>query len=346
MKNELNQINILYLIKTMDVGGAEKFTLNLCKYFSAKVKKIVVYSSGGIFVKQLEKINIEHIKSERANSGNLLKIRSEISKIISHGNFDIIHSQHRIFLPILKTINTGTAKIIYTANNFFDDIYQKLLFADLAVAISPSIQNNLFKTTFLSKDKIRRVNYGVEINRPHNKENGKFVLGFIGRLIKEKGINQLVEAIKKINQNNVELIICGDGPEKNDIYNIVNHIPENKIQLLEPLINIDTVYDKIDALILPTSLNEGLPISILEALIKKKIVISTNSGAITDVVVDNETGLILENNSPKCILEKITWILNNKREIELIKEKGYQKVKTEYSMKAMLEGYERLYIDG
>src|SRR3989304_6716462 len=116
--NNPDKLKILYLIKTMNVGGAERFTFNLCRYFSDKVKKITVFSSGGIFADELNKTRVKCINSSFAKSKNLPAIRSELKQIITEKDFDIIHVQHRIFLPLLMTLNTGSAKIIYTANNF------------------------------------------------------------------------------------------------------------------------------------------------------------------------------------------------------------------------------------
>ena len=62
MTTELKRVKILFLVKTMDIGGAERFTLNLCRYFKDKTSGITVASSGGIFVDCLEQAGIKHIK--------------------------------------------------------------------------------------------------------------------------------------------------------------------------------------------------------------------------------------------------------------------------------------------
>lgn len=331
----------------MDVGGAERFTLNLCNYFSDRVKNITVYSSGGIFTEELKKINVRHIISGIAGSKNLPGLRAEIKGIICEGNFDIIHAQHRIYLPVLKSMNTGKAIIIYTANNFFNDFYQKLIFPDKAVAISPSIEKNLLNTLLINSGKISRINYGVEIKESFKPLRENISLGYMGRLIKEKGIYQLVNAVRGINSNRIRLIICGDGPERNGLLKIIgNGEKDCKIELLPPTLDIDHVYNLFDALVLPTALNEGLPISILEALARKILVISTAQGALSDVISDNVTGLLLEDNSEKSIINKISYLLENPPAINLMRENGYQKVKSEFSIDAMLDGYERLYVEG
>lgn len=342
MIKTLSRIKILYLVKTMGVGGAEKFTLNLCRHFSGITKSVAVYSSGGIFVEELNRINVRHLRSGNAKSRNIVKIRSEIRNIIREENFDIIHSQHRIYLPILNSINTGNAKIIYTANNFFNDFYQRLIFPDKAVAISPSIEKNLLGTTLLGRKRVKKINYGVEEGKFNRSSEDTIRLGFVGRLIKEKGIYELIKAMGKL--ENVRLIICGDGPEKNNIADLTGSKNSRaQIKLLKPAMNMNDVYGKIDVLVLPSILNEGLPISILEAMARKIPVISTSTGAVSDVIIDKVTGLMLENHSAECICEKINWVSNNREKINSIRNAGYNKIKAEYKMETMLEGYEELY---
>lgn len=344
--NTIAQLKILYLIKTMGVGGAERFTFNLCKYFSDKSNSVTVYSSGGIFADELNRTNVTCINSSFAESKNLPAIRSELKQIIIEEGFDIIHVQHRIFLPLLMTLNTGSAKIIYTANNFFNDFYQKLIFPDAAVAISPSIENNLLKSTLINRTKIFKINYGVEVKETFRSPGNNITLGFVGRLIKEKGIYQLIDAFRKIKSDRLKLIICGNGPEKNNILKLIETGNTcSKIEYLSPAINIDDIYSLIDVLVLPTLLNEGLPISILEALARKIIVITTKSGAITDVITDNETGLLLEDYSEKSIINKINYLLESSGDMSVIRENGYNKVKSDYSIEIMLKGYEKLYLN-
>lgn len=329
----------------MNVGGAERLTFNLCKYFSLNSDHVSVFSSGGIFADKLRDLKVNTIKSDFSEGKNFAAIRNELKTLLAAHQFDIIHVQHRIFLPILKTLNTGNAKTIYTAHNFFNDLYQKIIFPDAAVAISPAIEKNLLKTTLLKKDHIFRVNNGVEIlETPVRKTGPVLTLGFVGRLIKEKGIHQLLNAVKGINSDKIKLIIFGEGPEKENITKYIDaERLDSRIEIMPPTLNMDDIYRHLDVLLLPTSLNEGLPLTILEALARKIIVISTSRGAICDVITDKETGLLLKDNSVESIAGGINYLIKNQQMWKKMREHGYEKVKNEYSQEAMLEGYGNLY---
>jgi hypothetical protein len=84
MTTELKYIKILYLVKTMDVGGAERFTLNLCRYFKDKTSGITVASSGGIFVDQLQLAGVKHIKLQHQPVIiNIFSLYKELISIIN-----------------------------------------------------------------------------------------------------------------------------------------------------------------------------------------------------------------------------------------------------------------------
>ena len=207
---------ILYLIKTMDVGGSERFTLNLCQYFQKYFDQVIVYSSGGLFKSELAKLGINHIKSINANKRNtisLFKIRREIKEIIRTYQPDIIHCQHRIFVILLSSIRRKNFKVIYTANGYFSDFLQRLIYPDIAVAISPTIEKNLLDTTLIKHSKVKRINLGVRIEDLPKLVNRKIILGYVGRIIINKGILSIIKTIEKLKQEDIfaNLFIRGDG---------------------------------------------------------------------------------------------------------------------------------------
>src|ERR1035437_5391663 len=189
MTTELKRVKILYLVKTMDIGGAERFTLNLCRYFKDKFSSITVASSGGIFVDQLEHLGIKHIKLvNHPVLKNIFSLYKELVSITNEDNYSIVHCQHRIFTFLLQFVPNKKFVLLYTANNVFTDFFQRSIFPDFASAASKSICNNLRRTSFIKKNKIIQINYGVKGPEIYNSREGLITLGFLGRLIKEKGI--------------------------------------------------------------------------------------------------------------------------------------------------------------
>ena len=346
MTSDLKNIKILFLVKTMDVGGAERFTLNLAKHFAARTKGVTVASSGGIFVDELRKNGIKHIRlNNRPEIINIIPLYYELKRIIKEDDYTIIHCQHRIFTFLVQLIWKRKFFLLYTAHNVFNDLFQKIIFPDLAIAVSHTIKLNLLKTFYISKNKINQINNGVGI--PDNKKSVSKVLtiGFIGRLIKEKGIFNLLEAVKILTEkrSDFRLIIRGKGEtEKISEYIRLNNL--NNLVSIALVSNVEKeIYMSIDILILPTKMNEGLPLSILEAAARGILVVSTKEGGIEDFIDNRKTGILLDSVEPKQLADSIEDIIENYNSYSGIIENARNKVINDFSIDQMTVKYEELY---
>jgi glycosyltransferase involved in cell wall biosynthesis len=139
------------------------------------------------------------------------------------------------------------------------------------------------------------------------------IVGFIGRLVKEKGILELCEAMK--NYPEKKLYVAGSGKLANEVqkYNI-NYFGQL------PLKDIDTFYSNIDLLVVPSqttrSWAEQYGRVIVEAMARGIIVIGSDSGAIPEIISNDS--LIFKEQSVDSIVEKIHYI-SHLTESELLK---------------------------
>jgi L-malate glycosyltransferase len=346
MTIELKQIKILYLVKTMDIGGAERFTLNLCSHFKDKTNGITVASSGGIFVNRLELSGIKHIRLQtQPVLKNIFSLYKELIGIINKDNYSIIHCQHRIFVFLLKFVPNKKFILLYTSHNLFNDLFQKLIFPDSASAVSRSIYQNLISTSFIKKNKIIQINLGVNVPGSCHPPQGIITLGFFGRLIKEKGIFNLLESVKILALDNLifRLIIKGQGEvdkinafiEKNNLSGIISVSP--------PSPNEDEIYKDINILVLPTQLNEGLPLSILESAARRILIVSADTGGVKDFLTDMQTGIMLGSLDPESIAHSLKEIILNYTKYLPLLDNALEKVKDEFSLEVMNKKYDDLY---
>lgn len=117
---------------------------------------------------------------------------------------------------------------------------------------------------------------------------------YAGRLLKQKGVNNILFAFSKLEKEykNIHLFIAGDGPELDEYKK--NYKSKN-IEFLGKL-NYQTLlgyYAKTDIFLYPPLWPEGLPTSILEAGLMKCAVIGTNQGGIKEIISNNENGIIV-----------------------------------------------------
>ena len=121
---ELENENILFLVRTMGLGGTENVVLQLCEILCDKVKKIVVCSSGGVHEEKLKTLGISHytipdIASKKTK--DMLKIYLAIRTIIKNEKITIIHSHHRMAAFYAQLAAPKEVVKIANAHNTFND---------------------------------------------------------------------------------------------------------------------------------------------------------------------------------------------------------------------------------
>jgi glycosyltransferase involved in cell wall biosynthesis len=139
----------------------------------------------------------------------------------------------------------------------------------------------------------------------------EFVILFLARLQKEKGIYELLQAFNmlSIKYPSMRLIIAGSGTEEN---NLKKTIKGNKIVMTGHIEGKEKaeVYLSSDLYVLP-SYTEGMPNSVLEAMAFALPVICTPVGALSEIILDGENGIITEEADSQLIAEAIEKLYLN-----------------------------------
>ncbi len=165
--------------------------------------------------------------------------------------------------------------------------------------------------------------------------------GYIGRFGEDKGAMNFAKAAGKTTESDIKFLMVGGFPgEFGEIERLLN---ENKIRhrvTLVEHVTLEKVADYLNEmklLVLP-SYGEGLPSIVLEAMACGTVVLATPVGGIPDIVRDEETGFILEDNSPECIAKNIIRALGYPKLDEIIK-KAHDLIEREYTHEAAVGRY-------
>lgn len=173
--------------------------------------------------------------------------------------------------------------------------------------------------------------------------NRKNLVGYIGRLSKEKGITNFVESIPLIlsRRSDVEFLIGGDGPLFSEIERTLMDSNLGARVRLTGWIPHDEIPDYLNQLklIIIPSYSEGLPVLMLEAMACHTPVLATPVGSIPDIITDDKTGFITEDNSPECITNNVIRALNHGNLGEIAKN-ARTLVETQYSYDAAIREYQ------
>jgi glycosyltransferase involved in cell wall biosynthesis len=167
------------------------------------------------------------------------------------------------------------------------------------------------------------------------------VIGYMGRLVKEKGIRELVQAWSDIRKGTVPCILLLIGPRKEprdqlpqNVFDKIANDPT--IRLIEPVPDPESFYAIMDIFILP-SYREGFPNVVLEAAAMGLPVITTNAIGCIDSVLDNETGFVVPVMDVDKMKEKINVLLHNPEMRRNMGAKARERVLKDFDCEAITE---------
>ena len=187
------------------------------------------------------------------------------------------------------------------------------------IVITPSDHLKSFVSGIGYSKKILKINNGVnitDINRA-NESKADINLIIISRLVVQKNINIVIEAMKLLDNKNLKLSIVGEGGEFSKLESAIHDLNlQNQVQLLGKVDN-----NKISQFLLTADIfiqasdYEGLPHSVLEAINYEVPILSTETGGCKDLLNDGERGFIIPMPpDKKVIAENISFIIENKAE--------------------------------
>lgn len=186
-----------------------------------------------------------------------------------------------------------------------------------------------------------------KISEEYKKQlENNFIIGYVGRIVKDKGIEELIEAFKIIlgKSYNVKLMVIGSVEKGNAIsdkdYLFLKNNPN--VLLIDHVSNPISYYNNMDLFVFPTH-REGFGNVSIEAQALKVPVITTNVTGAIDTVVDGKTGFIVEKGSVEAIANKIEKLINNEKLRSKLGENGRIHAKNKFSNEIIWNDMEKMY---
>ena len=174
----------------------------------------------------------------------------------------------------------------------------------------------------------------------------KYAVGYIGRLITEKGALEFVQALPLIfkNVSSRRGIIIGSGYLQSEIEKVlIDSKIRNQVESLNWIENekLSDYLNDIKLVVVPSHY-EGLSNLMLEAMACGTLVLATAVGGTPGIVREGETGFLLENNSSECIARNVTRVLKG-TELDRIQENAYSQIHRAYSYPAAVSRYRNIF---
>lgn len=160
---------------------------------------------------------------------------------------------------------------------------------------------------------------------------------YVGTLIKEKGVYELVDAFSRLDPSAFSLTIVGSGPEKENLSKLINAQNLNNCTIMNSLVS-ESLYDMYkthDVFVLP-SWHEGLPNVLIESMSAGMVTMATNVGMIPDLITNGVDGFIINPKISTDIVSVLNLIKNNKHLLKDVSIKGVDRIEKAYNPRDQL----------
>ena len=255
-------------------------------------------------------------------------------------NTKLITTQHG--LPENQNQSTSLAGKIKSKVNFYvlSHYFHKI------IAVSKNI--NTFFTDILkfSPVKVQTILNGIEISEKFSQKeiSDIFIIGSSGRLFPVKDYSLMVEVANLTTyQKNISFTLAGDGPERPNLENSIQKYDLNDcFDLVGHLDDMDPFYAGLDIYI-NTSLHEGIPMTILEAMAHGLPIIAPKVGGIPEIIEDGVEGFLIDSRDPQDYAEKCLLLYRDRELWRKMSIAARKKVCNEFSREQMTEQYLECY---
>ena len=225
----------------------------------------------------------------------------------------------------IVTVFHGYDLTSYLAKNgkkIYNDLFEK---GDLFQPISKRWESKLIELG-CSRERISVHRMGIDIDKIEfskrsDTDGGCIKLLSIARLVEKKGIEFGIQAVSKLIKQfpDTEYCIVGDGPLKSDLSSLIDRLQMNhKIKMMGWMnqAEIFAFMQQSDILLAPSVTGqsgdqEGIPVVLMEAMAHGLPVVSTRHSGIPELVIDNQTGFLVEERDTEGLTEKIALLISN-----------------------------------
>ena len=370
-------MRILQVAYKSQIYGGEKVLLDLTRGLMDRGHDLfVACPSYGPLPEALKAEGAEVFIIPMRKTYDLLAIY-RLYKILRKYKIDVIHS-HGLLVNILSrvasylantrvSISTAHIPLNLKSGKQAQNILEKLMipyylildtltshFNDKIIAVSHAVKRDLMEQGVDPK-RIVVVQNGIDSNRGRGnnqgtkgklKRNGNHpIVGTITRLSPQKDIPTFLKMASLISKDvpKAQFLIVGDGEKRRELQDLAHKLGlGDHIRFLGYRKDVLDLLRTFDIFAL-SSLWEGLPIVILEAMAAEKPVVATAVDGVTEAVEHGKTGLLVEPRRPDLLAKSVVELINNPGRAKTMGKKGREKLEKSFSIERVINTVEQIY---
>lgn len=370
-------MNILHLITSLHVGGAQAALYNVLEHYQAdptnQDRHWVVYLRSGPYDAKIKSLGITTYPLKGFVSVYDPLAWFRLGALLYKNRPDVIHAalwsaniMARILgfllrIPVICDLH-GDPEHHGKIRNLLE---KKTLFLPTRfVAVSHSVQKSfihLFQKKKYVSARTCVIQNGIDVEKirqraeqnPVSRKNfgikkDDFVIGTVGRLHAIKRYDLLIKAFSVVVKNNKQkrslwLCLVGDGEERRALEKLVKNVNlQNQVIFVGEQENTARYYPLFDCFVL-SSVSEGLSIALLEALCFGLPVVTTHVDGVHDVITDGINGFVVPLNNVKELSEALARLSADDTLVSFMKTENIQLVQKAFSLTMVAQRYKELY---
>jgi glycosyltransferase involved in cell wall biosynthesis len=365
-------MKVCHLIDHMGLGGAQSVVADLVEARGSHIQPYVISLRNESLDKLIRRIrdsgaSYQTLSLNKWNPIGVWRLRNSLS----HWSFDLVHThlEYSNTFGVIAAGSLGQQRPRIVRHIHADPWAQNspvartvmratTCYVDAHIAPGPTVAAMTASMLGSGPDCVNTIRNGIDIQSfettPIDSERvrslragARRVVGFVGRLAESKDLVTLIDSMTALlaAEPSTRLLIVGDGPLKAALIEYCREKElSHAVTFTGYLENIAEAYQAMDVLAFATKY-EGLPISLIEAMVMRTPVVAAAVPGVTDIVVDGETGLLAAPADVQSMVANLLRLFDIPGLAESLQNTAYEIVRKKYSRCRMVDETERLYAD-
>jgi len=363
-------MKILHIISSGGMYGAEAVILNLSRSLDPTSHSSVL----GVFCNSSNpNLQLHEAATSEGIESHLIPCRGQIDGtvlrsirgLVDCAKPDIVHAHgYKADIYTYLAMRKSEVSLVSTCHTWYDNdllvsLYgaaDRLVLRKYAavVSVSDEVTQRLQRSGVTAR-KIHLVRNGIDLRPfdaaiPSLREDsriphGNFIVGLIGRLANEKGVDIFLRAAARIVVAipSASFVVAGDGPDRHALEALIGELKlRNNAFILGQRSDMPSIYASLDIMV-SSSRQEGLPIALLEGMASHLPIIATSVGEVPSLIIHDESGMLVPAEDDVTLAQAIVSLLRDSAARRRLGARARQTVEQEFSANRMTADYLHVY---
>jgi len=371
-----SKIRVLEIINNGQIGGGPIHVNLILKSLNRnQFEPFCACSPSGDLIQVIQENSIEYFPVSIRKWPNVFSIY-KLYRIIKKYQINIVHTHGGVagLWGRFAAFLAGNVAIVHTLHgihylNYQNSLLKRILIylerllsavTNVVICVAAADEKKIVKFKLAPSEKIRLIRCGIEFDSdnvsPTEIIQFRNSLGCtsetkllvnVARLHRQKGQKYLLTAFKEVQQQmpGAKLVIVGDGPERRALEKFVQTQGlAEQVYFTGYRQDIQTILTATDLFVL-SSLWEGLPLVIIEAMSQAKPIVATQVDGIPEIIESGKNGLLVPPGDSNQLAAAILRLIQHPALAIKLGEAARQKVLADYAIQYMIQKIEKLYVN-